>query len=652
MLSYAFCRDSGTIAKAYSPHSIMSKPFPRTLLICLIALGLAACAGRNPGPISGGAQAPSAQSAEAARASGRYEEAANQFLALGRQSLGAQRTRFLLEAGDAALAAQRIDLAEQALAVLRQGRVEASQTIRVNLLEARLDLAQGQARQALRLAPVPAPDTPAALAADILLTRAKAFFKLGETIDGVSTMVDRNHALKTAAAIAQNRETLWQLLQQAPLSGTALQNLQQADTITRGWIGLAQIDRSIGLDTTALNQRLADWQKQYPNHPASERVVPEMRRRHQALGQYSGRIALILPLQGRYEVPASAIREGFLYAYYQRPPPRPPIHIYLSNGDGSDVVSLYRQALADGARAIVGPLSKPAVTALARSANGNVPILALNYLDNTEKAPPDFFEFGLSPADEAAQVARRAAGQGMKRALALVPQGNRGQRILQAFRDELRAQGGSLVDYAVYDPHLDDYSQVITYLLQTGGNRPQTRPANLPVSAVPYDPHRRNDMDFIFLAAQPQQARLIRPQLRFYHASHVPVYSTSAVYTGHPDPQHDRDMDGIRFCDMPWTLSSSPDVAELRLQANKLWPELMQAQPRLFALGYDAYRLIPLIAANALSQDRVFPAVTGALYLAKDGHRVQRRLACAEFHSGKPQVLDGVIQDTTAAAKQ
>lgn len=370
-------------------------------------------------------------------------------------------------------------------------------------------------------------------------------------------------------------------------------------------------------------------------------------------GAQGNQIAVILPLQGRLRAPATAVRDGFLYAYYQQQGPRLPVRIYPGNGDGNGIAALYHQAVTDGARVIVGPLSKAAVNALALSADGNTPVLALNYPESHIHPPADFFEFGLSPAEEAAEVARRAASKGLKRALVLTPQGDRGKRILQAFRDALDAAGGSVVDYAVYDPGQDDYSQTITYLLQTGRKRPETQPANLAPSAVPYDPERRNDMDFIFFAAQPEQARRIRPQLRFYHASRVPTYAISSIYTGQPDPRHDSDMDGVRFCDMPWTLDQSGDIANLRKRAETLWPQLLQAQPRLFALGYDAYRLSTLIAANALSRESVPGTVTGTLSLSDQGaYRIRRHLVCAEFRNGKPQLLDEQASSAPVAARQ
>src|SRR5699024_306031 len=121
----------------------------------------------------------------------------------------------------------------------------------------------------------PAADTPAPLAADIRLTRARAFFGLGETVAGVRSMVARGRMLKEPTAQAKNNQTLWQLLQQAPLSAQRLHNAPEAGTVSGGWIELARINRATRLNVAGLSQKLIHWQQQHPNHPANAHIVPE-----------------------------------------------------------------------------------------------------------------------------------------------------------------------------------------------------------------------------------------------------------------------------------------------------------------------------------------------------------------------------------------
>ncbi len=69
-----------------------------------------------------------------------------------------------------------------------------------------------------------------------------------------------------------------------------------------------------------------------------------------------------------------------------------------------------------------------------------------------------------------------------------------------------------------------------------------------------FTPRRNEDRDFLFLAANHDQARLVVPQLRFFQAHDLPLYATSYVYSGKPEPAVDADLDGLVFGDMKWML--------------------------------------------------------------------------------------------------
>ena len=68
-----------------------------------------------------------------------------------------------------------------------------------------------------------------------------------------------------------------------------------------------------------------------------------------------------------------------------------------------------------------------------------------NYSDAGQEGPAQLFQFGLAAEDEAREVARRAWNDGMRRAVALVPRGDWGDRVLDAFRQSWQAQGGILI---------------------------------------------------------------------------------------------------------------------------------------------------------------------------------------------------------------
>ena len=164
-----------------------------------------------------------------------------------------------------------------------------------------------------------------------------------------------------------------------------------------------------------------------------------------------------------------------------------------------------------------------------------------------------------------------------------------------------------------------------------------------------FEPRRRQDVDFVFLAASPRQARLIRPQLDFYRASDLPVYATARVFSGRPDSNKDADMNGIVFCDTPWTLEQRASWEHLQRGISEFWPKNSIRYARLYALGIDAYRVIPYLGQLNQGMFSAYHGVTGNLSLNNDGH-LNRTLRCAAFRKGLPELLEPDSTDAQAAA--
>jgi outer membrane PBP1 activator LpoA protein len=151
-------------------------------------------------------------------------------------------------------------------------------------------------------------------------------------------------------------------------------------------------------------------------------------------------------------------------------------------------------------------------------------------------------------------------------------------------------------------------------------------------SPLQFDPRRRQDVDFIFLAADGAAGRLLKSQLKFHYSGDLPVYSTSSIYA--MDGRSNSDLNGIRFADTPWIIAPQSWIRYLPDLYREYWPEERRLG-RLHAMGYDAYHLVaPLFAARNGTMPEIDGA-TGMLYLDGSG-RVHRRLAWAEFRGGVP----------------
>jgi len=283
-------------------------------------------------------------------------------------------------------------------------------------------------------------------------------------------------------------------------------------------------------------------------------------------------------------------------------------------------------------------LLKESIESLARSGPLTVPVLALNQSDDMNNDTSlSLYQFGLAPEDEARQVAERAVADGHPRLIALVPDTAWGKRVYAAFEQALTRMGGQVLDTEYYDSDSADFTRPIRLALNLDGSGDRHQALqNLLGEKLNFEPRRRQDAQGVFALAFPREARQIKPQLRFHQAGDLPVYSTSHVYQASVDPSIDRDMDGLLFCDIPWVLDTDSEWAAQRRRVETLWPDRGRRDQRLFALGFDAYQVVPWLDTLNLPGFAHFPGATGTLSM--DEHRqLHRTLEWARFSGGTPQ---------------
>lgn len=341
----------------------------------------------------------------------------------------------------------------------------------------------------------------------------------------------------------------------------------------------------------------------------------------------ANQVALLLPLRGGVGSAGQAIRDGFVTVYNSSSPQNRPAHInIIDTTTTGNILQAYQQAVDQGANLIVGPLTKSDVQALNNMGNLPVPTLALNYMDSNQSATNRLYQFGLSPLDEARQAAALASQNGYRSALIIAPSSAWGQSVARAFEAQWQVVGGSVAGQLFFTGATQALSTQIRNLLRFNQVNKQSKAT------------RRQDFDVIFLAATPTVARTIRPLLKFYYAGDVPVYATSLVYSGTPQPGLDADLNGVVFCDVPWALNAGP-LANVRQKISLFWSGDFQRNARLYALGVDAYRVAMNLDQLSESSQRNLRGATGMLYINNE-HRVVRQLTCAQFRDGVPYLLN------------
>ncbi|MCH9770297.1 MAG: penicillin-binding protein activator [Gammaproteobacteria bacterium] len=596
----------------------MPKSLRQLGLVLLLMLTLSSCSQLNTG-----SNQPTLLSA------GQYQQLAS-------NSSGAEQQRYQLLAAKRLLQDHKTEQAGQALEQLPQALLTPALVVERKLLTAQLELAENRPNDALfMLSALPNNLTDLQRRQSLQLT-ANAYQQQGNTLASISAREDLARLLPNQAERRNNLLTIWQSLQHLELNqlrGLASQTTA-ADLL--GWLSLALDYKQTHNNTALLLTRLAIWRTQYPNHPANAllpNTIPKP-----AEVKTPQNITLLLPLSGRLAKIGDAIRNGFMAAYYAQKNTQ--LDINIINTAQSDVVTQYRQAEASGSDFIVGPLTKNNIRRLLDANVINVPTLALNTVSGKNNNP-NLFQFGLSPEDEAYQVALKAWQDGHRRSLIIVPKSNWGQAVAARFSKEWQTQGGAVVDQYNYH-QASQLATGIRHLLRIDQSYARERQLkNLFHQHLRFIPERRHDFDMIFLVASPKLARQIQPLLKFYYAGNVAVFATSKIYRGNPKARTNKDLNGVIFPDMPWVsgkLLQPNSLNLIRQTLSKTWPHSFARNRKLYALGVDSFYLINKLNQLSIAPQLGINAATGTLFLTNQQH-LYRQLQWLQMQHGSAKVI-------------
>lgn len=311
-----------------------------------------------------------------------------------------------------------------------------------------------------------------------------------------------------------------------------------------------------------------------------------------------GSLVLLLPLQSPdFRTAAQAFQDGF-NAAAKTQPGNWPIVVRATDASPENILAQYSQSLEQGARVVIGPMTRDGVSAIANSGLVMTPTLSLNQPEGNAATPPDLYFFGLSVESESRIQATQAFNDGCRAVAAVGFATPLARRSRDAFLDQWRTQNGNVT--AIVDVP------------------PGASPSRVSEVATTHP-------DCIFLAAGFDEARLLRP----YLPNGTPVYATSQINSRGGDPLRDFDLNGVRFIDMPWILA--PNDANVMLYPPA--PGYTGDLARFYALGIDAYRIASLLAAG--QREFEFEGVTGNIKLTPLGS-IERHPWPATYRDGVP----------------
>jgi len=348
------------------------------------------------------------------------------------------------------------------------------------------------------------------------------------------------------------------------------------------------------------------------------------------LFQAPARVAVLLPEDGSLAFAGSAIRDGILSAYLDRRGQAQTELTFLpAPEDPTAALQAYRDAADDGYQWIIGPLSRESVQSVVDGGGSQIPALVLNQF-----TPPasggSYVGLSLAQGAEARAVARKMLAVGVHRVILMIDDSDWGNRAQTAFSDEYAAGGGEVVATGSFDTAEPDHSERLAALLKIEDSR-QRKDRLQAALRIPLDfePTRRDDFDCIFMAAGPSLARQLKPQLKFFDAGDEPVFAMSRVFSGRIDPAADLDLNGIVFPATRWALARKGEFPDLESLKSGTFGSL-------FALGTDAWNVLPWLPLLKKDPDLQFAGATGRLRLQASGELTRDPL-WAWFVDGRPR---------------
>jgi hypothetical protein len=568
---------------------------------------------------------------------GRYKEAAALYQMLAKSEL-VQQGSFNLLAAKAFIKSGDIRSAQAHTAIINSSLLSVAQRNQLNLLSAQISLSNGQAEKALnQLSIIPVYSLNFKDKISFYQSLAFANSLTGKLLQSAHARIQLTPLLENALQKGNNQAILNTL--NLLSSQTLMLKQPPAPDILGGWMSLARLikTKKLNHDEIEFQSNLHEWKRVFQGHPAMagfSQTITNEKISHNF--KQASAVALFLPESGPYTQAAQVIKAGFKAAY-QQALEQPTLRFYdSSNGN---IQHLYQQAISEGAELIIGPLSKDNIQNLALSTDLTTPVLALNHVSNLSQN--NLFQFGLSPIDDTKEISNKARNDGHDKVLILTPDNKQGHRIVNYLTENWQQTGGTVLATQGYNAKGNDFSNPIKELLNLGESKHRYhRLKNLLGTQLEFTERRRQDVDAIFLSASPKIARSIYPQLLFYRATRLPVYSTSKIHSGRASRSKDIDLNTITFCDIPWLFTDaySGDLALTAL--DNMARQYPTKYIRLLALGIDSYNIIEHLSQLGHAS---YAGATGFLSLNPE-NRISRQLVCAKFEDGMP-VLQGFMSD-------
>lgn len=498
---------------------------------------------------------------------------------------------------------EQLPLAEQIISRLKRGALPSKHQISLWLVSAQLDAAKGQNLDSIR-----------------------TLFRLSQ-LYGLH-LSERDKRL--------NNELIWQNILALPAESlTPFQSDfgQEVDS----WIQLAQILQSFAKRPHIFGQQVQNWTRAH----AQQALLPQQVIALTQVQPFKPKhIAIALPFSGKRSKEALTIRDGILAAAALNSDVSYSF-IDTQKLSVAQVEQLVQQQQIDF---IIGPLLKETVQNYQQSSilsaiaqlNLNMPTSEqLQPSEQTaEQKNTQHFYFALSPEDEVTQAVEYFVAKGIKHPAVIYANNSLGRRLHQQFEQLWQTKTDSELESIAFE-NKSKLGEAVKALLDVDISAKRIAQIEQLFGAkIKSEERSRTDIDAIYVIANSQQTRLIKPFFDVnvsIFGNSLPIYASSRSYVIDETRSQKLDLNGLSFTQMPWLLAQTGnDVSDLYQQIGENNTQLK----KLFAFGYDAHKLVPLLPYLTVLKETSVNALTGELTLT-EGNQISRQLTWAQYKQGQ-----------------
>lgn len=433
---------------------------------------------------------------------------------------------------------------------------------------------------------------------------------------------------------------IWQNILNLPLQTLSAFKYEFGDEAD-SWLLLAEIIEDFVNNPSAFSNNFNRWYQNHSNYRSFQYLPESIQSLAKSAPYEPTNIALLLPFSGSLAKQAEAIRNGFLaYNNFDTN-----TKLTLIDTNKNSLTAIEAIITEQNIEFIVGPLLKEKIVEFQGSELlKTIPTLNLNTISEVDISPvKEQFFYALAPEDEIEQAVDYFLAKKIENPALIYADNSLGRRLAQQFEYQWRQATEKPLESIAFKSK-SKLGVAVKELLDVGLSEQRIDEIKkLFGNHIKSEQRSRTDIDAIYIIANSQQTRLIKP---FFDVNvstfgkRLPIYASSRSYVVGESSVEKRDLNGLIFTEMTWMLKdNAPAITRIYDEVGTNNTQLK----KLFAFGYDAHKLMPILKQLAILPEVTVQGLTGELQVINQ-QRVKRNLQWSQYRQGRVVVLQTAKQ--------